>query len=132
MGFEPTTPCGAPDFESGRWPVRLPSGHSEFTLDGPIRQLPWAGRNPCHTLEARRHNRSRRYARQAPNNGQTAASLSRPNRSAAGKHGNVGIDDTARATDRPDKPIQTARSDPMRLPSVSACTLAAHVRVLAV
>ncbi len=25
MGFEPTTPCGAPDFESGRWPVRLPS-----------------------------------------------------------------------------------------------------------
>ena len=26
MGFEPTTPCGAPDFESGRWPVRLPSG----------------------------------------------------------------------------------------------------------
>ena len=26
MGFEPTTPCGAPDFESGRWPIRLPSG----------------------------------------------------------------------------------------------------------
>jgi hypothetical protein len=25
MGFEPTTPFGAPDFESGRWPVRLPS-----------------------------------------------------------------------------------------------------------
>ncbi len=25
MGFEPTTPCGAPDFESGRWPIRLPS-----------------------------------------------------------------------------------------------------------
>src|SRR5690242_10874740 len=27
MGFEPTTPCGAPDFESGRWPIRLPSRH---------------------------------------------------------------------------------------------------------
>ena len=25
MGFEPTTPFGAPDFESGRWPIRLPS-----------------------------------------------------------------------------------------------------------
>ncbi len=26
MGFEPTTPCGASDFESDRWPIRLPSG----------------------------------------------------------------------------------------------------------
>jgi hypothetical protein len=25
MGFEPTTPCGASDFESDRWPIRLPS-----------------------------------------------------------------------------------------------------------
>jgi hypothetical protein len=24
-GLEPPTPCGAPDFESGRWPIRLPS-----------------------------------------------------------------------------------------------------------
>ena len=31
MGFEPTTPFGAPDFESGRWPIRLPSnGLYEF------------------------------------------------------------------------------------------------------
>ena len=29
MGFEPTTPCGAPDFESGRWPVRLPSNSGQ-------------------------------------------------------------------------------------------------------
>jgi hypothetical protein len=29
MGFEPTTPFGAPDFESGRWPVRLPSSKVE-------------------------------------------------------------------------------------------------------
>ncbi len=26
MGFEPTTPYGASDFESDRWPIRLPSG----------------------------------------------------------------------------------------------------------
>ena len=25
MGFEPTTPFGASDFESDRWPIRLPS-----------------------------------------------------------------------------------------------------------
>ena len=25
MGFEPTTPFGALDFESSRWPIRLPS-----------------------------------------------------------------------------------------------------------
>ena len=26
MGFEPTTHCWASDFESDRWPIRLPSG----------------------------------------------------------------------------------------------------------
>ena len=31
MGFEPTTPCGASDFESDRWPIRLPSGLTKFT-----------------------------------------------------------------------------------------------------
>jgi hypothetical protein len=31
MGFEPTTPFGAPDFESGRWPIRLPSEVAETT-----------------------------------------------------------------------------------------------------
>jgi hypothetical protein len=25
MGLEPTTPCGAPHFQCGRWPIRLPS-----------------------------------------------------------------------------------------------------------
>ena len=25
MGFEPTTPFGAPHFQCGRWPIRLPS-----------------------------------------------------------------------------------------------------------
>ena len=48
MGFEPTTPCGAPDFESGRWPVRLPSGHSEFTLEGPLGQPPCVVQDAFH------------------------------------------------------------------------------------
>jgi integrase len=30
MGFEPTTPFGASDFESDRWPIRLPSESSHF------------------------------------------------------------------------------------------------------
>ncbi len=34
MGFEPTTPCGAPDFESGRWPVRLPSSRPNAAGSG--------------------------------------------------------------------------------------------------
>ena len=36
MGFEPTTPFGAPDFESGRWPIRLPSGRGPWK--GPTRE----------------------------------------------------------------------------------------------
>ena len=36
MGFEPTTPCGAPDFESGRWPVRLPSGQLRIYSPRPV------------------------------------------------------------------------------------------------
>ncbi len=31
-GFEPPTPCGAPDFESGCWPIRLPSGPADINL----------------------------------------------------------------------------------------------------
>ena len=38
----------------------------------------------------------------------------------------------ARLANRPEKPLQADRIDPLLLPSVSACALAAHVRVLAV
>ena len=31
-GFEPPTPFGAPDFESGCWPIRLPSSGTETIL----------------------------------------------------------------------------------------------------
>ena len=32
MGFEPTTPFGASDFESDRWPIRLPSEPTDRIL----------------------------------------------------------------------------------------------------
>ena len=39
MGFEPTTPCGASDFESDRWPIRLPSNdQAKSTPHSPTRQ----------------------------------------------------------------------------------------------
>ena len=40
MGFEPTTPFGASDFESDRWPIRLPS--SDLKCTSPSR-VPQAG-----------------------------------------------------------------------------------------
>ena len=32
MGFEPTTHFWASDFESDRWPIRLPSGSASLTV----------------------------------------------------------------------------------------------------
>ena len=52
--------------------------------------------------------------------------------SAAGTRGKAGTGDTARPADSPEKPLQADRIAPLRLSSVSACALAAHVRVLAV
>ena len=31
-GLEPSTPCGAPDFESGRSPIRIPSEPAPYNL----------------------------------------------------------------------------------------------------
>ena len=46
-GLEPPTPYGAPDFESGRWPIRLPSGDLQFIGSGGLRQLGVCRRSPC-------------------------------------------------------------------------------------
>jgi hypothetical protein len=37
-GFEPSTPFGASDFESDRWPIRIPS-ESFGMIDGPTQSL---------------------------------------------------------------------------------------------
>lgn len=45
-GFEPPTPFGAPDFESGCWPIRLPSSRRFLNLAAPlpIGNDDWLGR----------------------------------------------------------------------------------------
>ena len=43
MGFEPTTHCWASDFESDRWPIRLPSESA-----GPKVYRQSASRARCH------------------------------------------------------------------------------------
>ena len=55
MGFEPTTPCGAPDFESGRWPIRLPSeaDASAECAPQPARQAGPRPGSPCGEVATR-------------------------------------------------------------------------------
>ena len=68
MGFEPTTHCWASDFESDRWPIRLPSGSTPFNVGRTSAALKFGsalcGRQPCRaTPTSRSGGRLQRFCR---------------------------------------------------------------------
>ncbi len=58
MGFEPTTHCWASDFESDRWPIRLPSESLAPNVGRSVGALKFSGIFP--TLSGKRIDRGRR------------------------------------------------------------------------
>jgi hypothetical protein len=58
MGFEPTTHCWASDFESDRWPIRLPSELLAPNVGRSVGALKFSGIFP--TVSGKRIDRGRR------------------------------------------------------------------------